>query len=261
MFNALMPKDDGGEAIAHGLPFGPNARQRLDIYGPGSRAFQPLPVIIFFYGGSWSSGTRAGYAFLARALASGGFIVVIPDYRLVPHVVYPAFLQDNAAAVHWVREHIGPYGGDPDRIILAGHSAGAYNAAMLALDPRWLGEDRRAVKGLIGLAGPYDFLPFKGPVVESAFPRIARPELTQPVHYAQAGSPPAFLASGDRDHVVLPANSDALALALRHGGAFVERKRYPGVGHVGLVTAIARPLRGKAPVLADMMVFAHKVTS
>jgi acetyl esterase/lipase len=260
IFNALMPRDSGGVRLVHDAPFGAEKRQRLDVYAPCQTGAEPLPVIVFLYGGSWNSGTKDGYGFVGDALAARGFLVVIPDYRLVPAVHYPAFLKDNAAAVRWVRQHAVQLGGDPDRIVLAGHSAGAYNAAMLALDPRWLGADRSAVKALIGLAGPYDFLPFKGPIIEPAFAGVADPVSTQPVHYARADAPPAFLATADKDMLVLPRNSDALAQALRGQGVAVERKSYPDVGHIGLVTAIAKPLRGHASVLEDMADFAHKAT-
>ncbi|WP_343611925.1 alpha/beta hydrolase [Novosphingobium sp.] len=246
--------------LVHDESFGSDKRQKLDVYAPQGQRRLALPIIIFFYGGSWNSGTRNGYSFVGRALASCGFVVAIPDYRLVPAVRYPAFLQDNAAAVHWVRQHGAQWGGDPDRIVLAGHSAGAYNAAMLALDPRWLGADRGAIKGLIGLAGPYDFLPFSGPIVEPTFAGVTDPVSTQPVHYARRDAPPAFLATADKDRLVEPRNSDALARALGRQGVVVERKSYAHVGHIGLVTAIAIPLRGHASVLEDMVTFAHKVT-
>lgn len=260
IFDTVMPKDGGVDRVAHSVPFGPDKRQAMDVYVPRVHGTALLPVVVFFYGGSWNSGTKDGYAFVGRALASRGFLVVIPDYRLVPAVRYPTFLEDNAAAVRWVRGHVAGMGGDPDRIVLAGHSAGAYNAAMLALDPRWLGADRKAVRGLIGLAGPYDFLPFDGKVVKAAFAGVDDPATTQPVHYAADMAPPAFLATGDKDTLVLPRNSDALAQALRAHGNVVERRTYPAVGHVGLITAIAKPLRGHARVLDDMADFIRRVT-
>lgn len=260
VFNAVMPKDGGVRVAARDVAYGGDARQRLDIYVPARASAKPLPVIVFFYGGSWNSGVKNGYGFVGRALAARGFVVAIPDYRLVPQVRFPAFLEDGASAVRWLRGHAADYGGDPARIVLAGHSAGAYNAAMLALDPQWLGADRAAVRGLIGLAGPYDFLPLDGPAVAAAFGQEPHPELTQPVHFLTPGDPPAFLATGDRDTVVRPANSDSLASKLRAAGVTVERRTYPEVGHAGLVTAIAVPFRGKARVLDEMADFAHRVT-
>ena len=264
LFNAAMPKDAGSFRAISGAQFMSGERGKLDLYVPRPRppagADPGVPIIVFFYGGSWSSGARQGYGFVGRALAARGFMVAIPDYRLFPQVRYPAFLEDDAAAVRWVRAHARAYGGDPDRIIIAGHSAGAYNAAMLAIDPRWLGADRGAVKGLIGLAGPYDFLPFDGKTVADTFGAVRDPAETQPVCHVAPGDPPAFLASGDKDTMVLPRNSDALAARLRKAGTMVERRSYPGLGHVGLVVALAQPFRGKAGVLNDIAQFARRVT-
>ncbi|MBS0254266.1 MAG: alpha/beta hydrolase, partial [Proteobacteria bacterium] len=220
----------------------------------------PLPVIVFLYGGSWNSGMREGYGFAGRALAAQGFVVAVPDYRLVPQVRYPAFLEDGAAALRWVRAHVGEYGGDPNRVVVMGHSAGAYNAAMLAYDARWLGE-RPWLKGFIGLAGPYDFVPLKSDATRAAFGQADDLAATQPINHVAPGAPPALLAVAGKDVTVGPRNAESLAAALARAGVPVQRRTYPGVGHVGIVTALARPLRGRAPVLADAAAFARQVTA
>jgi acetyl esterase/lipase len=258
-FNTIVPKDGGARLAMHDVPFASGPRRMLDVYTP-RRGSKAAPVVLFFYGGSWKSGTRAGYGFVGRALAARGFVTVTPDYRLMPEVRFPGFIEDNAAAVRWVRKNASRFGGDPARIVLAGHSAGAYDAAMLALDPQWLGEDRKAVRGFAGLAGPYDFLPFDDPVAVAAFGDWPNPEQTQPVHFASADDPPALIAWGARDDRVRPANSIALAVRLRAVHVAVEERRYDKVGHVGILTAIARPLRGRAPVLDDLSAFAERVT-
>lgn len=261
IFDTLVPKDPAVQVVVKSACFGHDPRQKLDVYRPRKRGHSELPIIVFIYGGSWNSGSKDGYTFVGRALAAKGFVVAIPDYRLVPKVRFPAFLEDNAAAVKWIVAHARSIGGDPDRIVLAGHSAGAYNAAMIALDPRWLGDDRRRVRGLIGLAGPYDFLPLKGKVVETAFAGTVDQASTQPVNFVHRGDPPAFLATGDQDDFVQPRNSDALAAKYRAAGITVDRRTYRNVGHIGLLTAIARPLRGRARVLDDMSDFALRVTA
>jgi acetyl esterase/lipase len=258
-FDALVPKDRDGVQVASGLPYGPDPRQRLDVYEPRA-ANGARPVVVFFYGGSWSSGDRAGYAFVGRALAARGFVVVVPDYRLVPAVRFPAFVQDGAAAVRWTEAHAGTYGGSADRLVVMGHSAGAYIAAMLAVDGRWLGHARTSVKGLVGLAGPYDFAPFDVDASRAAFGDWPRPADTQPVTWARAGDPPAFLAYGARDRTVQPRNTQALAARLRAGGVPVTVEAYPRLGHVGLLLAIARPFRRRAPVLDDVTRFVRDVT-
>jgi acetyl esterase/lipase len=259
-FNLLMPKDRASARLAEGVAYGEGPRLKLDVYAPRAASDRPRPVIVFFYGGSWNGGRRQGYAFAARALAAQGFVVLVPDYRLVPEVRYPDFLSDCAAAVRWARRHSGAYGGDGERIVLVGHSAGAYNAAMLALDPSLLGADRSAIRGFAGLAGPYDFLPLDDSSTIAAFGRWPRPAETQPIRYAAAGAPPVLLLHGLDDSRVKPRNSFALAARLKAAGADVRVEPYSGLGHVGILTALAIPFRRQAPVLADLARFAHEVT-
>jgi acetyl esterase/lipase len=260
-FNALMPKDRASARVAEGIAYGPGPRQRLDVYAPRASVARPRPVIVFLYGGSWNSGRRQGYAFAARALAARGFVVVVPDYRLVPEARYPDFLRDCAESVRWARRHSGEYGGDGERIVLTGHSAGAYNAAMVALDPSLLGADRAAVRGFIGLAGPYDFLPLDDGATIAAFGAWPRPAETQPISHAASGAPPALLLHGDADTRVMPRHSRKLAALLEAAGSDVRLKLYPGLGHVGILSAFAIPFRRHAPVLADVAAFAEEVAA
>jgi acetyl esterase/lipase len=263
-FDDLTPKDTGSTRIAHDLPFGPGPRGTLDIYAPSGRAAAPRPVLVFFYGGSWADGRKEDYAFAGRAFAARGFVTVIADYRLVPEVRFPGFVQDGAAAVRWTRDHIGSYGGDPDRIALAGHSAGAYNAMMLALDPRWLteaGVDPKLVRAVAGLSGPYDFYPFDVKASIDAFGQAPDPAATQPINFARPGAPPAFLGTGDKDTTVRPRNSLRLAEALRGKRDEVELKVYPGLDHAAMVLALSVPFRGRAPVLNDVTDFLARHTA
>lgn len=264
-FDALVPKDGGVRLAVRDAAYGPDPRQTIDLYVPREQSSTPRPIIVFIYGGSWSSGSKDGYGFAARALAAGGFVVAVPDYRLVPAVRYPAFLEDGAAAVRWARANAVANGADPNRIVLVGHSAGAYNAAMLSLDPRYLGTDRAAIRGLVGLAGPYDFLPLDGPITTATFGGAADGvegglPATQPVNAASAGDPPALLLHGVLDDTVFPRNSQALARRLTAAGVRAQVKLYPNLGHVGIMTALSTAFRGRAPVLADTLRFARDVT-
>jgi acetyl esterase/lipase len=261
-FDALVPKDGGARLVIRDEAYASGKRRGLDIYAPkGSRGSDKLPVIVFFYGGSWKEGAKEGYGFVGRALAARGFLVVVPDYRLTTQAPYPAFLEDSASAVRWVRANAARFGGDPDRIVLAGHSAGAYNATMLSVDPRWLGDDRRAVKGLAALAGPYSFLPLDTKVTIETFGKVADLESTQPVNFASAGDPPTLLIAGAKDHFVFGSNSVAMAMKLSEAGVPVETRIYDELGHVGVVTALSTLFRSKAPVLNDLGAFAHRVTA
>ena len=255
-FNTLVPGDSGGDRIAEGLAYGELPRQKLDIYAPpGARG---LPTVLFIYGGSWNSGSRSEYGFLGQALSSRGFVVAVADYRLVPEVLYPDFLDDGALALKWLRDHAINYGGDPSKLFIMGHSAGAYNAMMVALDQRLtagVGLRGQVLRGAIGLAGPYDFLPLDVDATRDAFGKWPNLPETQPVNHATRFAPPSFLATGDADDLVFPRNTYALAKKLRAAGRPVEERTYPGVGHVGLLTAFSRPFRDKGPVLDDVARF------
>lgn len=238
--------------LARGVPFGPGARQQLDIYAP-RQAPAPRPVLVFFYGGNWDSGERRDYAFAGRAFAELGYVTVVPDYTHSSEQPYPAFMKDAAAALAWVSAHIADYGGDPERIAVAGHSAGAYIAVALALDSRW-GATRK-IRAAIGLAGPYDFLPLDSPVTVRTFGHVQDLHATQPVHHAHAGAAPLLLISGGADTTVSPRHSTALAARARLTGSEARLVLYPGVSHAGPLKALARPFRQHAPVREEIAGF------
>lgn len=258
-FNWLSPKDRGSRKIAGNVPYGPAPRHKLDIYGPRNAA-GPVPVVFFIYGGSWSDGDRHNYPFAGRALAAQGFVVVIADYRLVPEIEYPVFLQDCAAAFAWVTQHIARYGGDSSRMALMGHSAGAYNALMLALHPQYLRNNGLIghVRCVVGLSGPYDFFPFDGPISLRVFGAVREPRTTQPINHVSASAPPMFLACGDKDTLVYPRNTVALAARLREVGVAVEEVHYPTLSHPEPLLALSVPARRLAPVLRDVAAFLHR---
>jgi acetyl esterase/lipase len=238
-----------GATIWRGLAYGENPRQVLDIYAP-AKATKLSPVIVFFYGGSWQTGHRADYGFIAGLFVARGYVVVIPDYRLYPETRYPGFIEDCAAATEFVMTHIGKHGGDRESVFLMGHSAGAYNAMMVAL-----AHDAPEVAGVIGLAGPYDFLPIKDPVIKAIFAGPSDITETQPITYAHGAAPPMFLATGARDRTVLPRNSTAIAARLRQAGGVVDTRIYPKLGHISLLLALLPYFAWRAPVMKDILAF------
>jgi acetyl esterase/lipase len=254
LVNAVSPAR--GAQASVGIPYAPGERHGLDVYTPPGRSAGQggaAPVIVFFYGGNWVSGRRDDYAFVGRALAARGFVVVIPDYRLYPQVRYPDFLVDAAKAVAWTERSIAGYGGDPHRVYLMGHSAGAYNAAMLALDGRWLGREgvnTASIRGWIGLAGPYDFLPIENRTTRPVFDYPDTPPDSQPASHVAAGAPPALLIAPRHDQTVDPVrNTGGLAARLRAAGVPVTERYYDGVSHATLVASLSASLRRLAPTL------------
>lgn len=238
------------------ISYGAAPRDRIDFYRP--RGASHLPVIVFFYGGSWQWGHRRDYRFMAALLAKRGFLVAVPDYRLYPDVKFPDFLHDCAAATAFVINHAAEYGGNPGEVFLVGHSAGAYNAVMLGLNPNYLADQgctASRLGGVAGLSGPYDFLPIRAPDIKAIFSRADDITLTQPVAFARDNAPPLFLAHGGADTTVLPRNTTMLAARIRARGGVVETKIYPKLGHTGILLAALPLLSWRAPVLRDMLAF------
>ncbi|NOZ09978.1 MAG: alpha/beta hydrolase [Gammaproteobacteria bacterium] len=236
--------------------YGPHPRQNLDIYTPKNLPAS-ADVIIFFYGGRWQSGDKRDYRFVAEAFTSKGLVTVIPNYRLFPEVAYPVFNQDAAAAYQWVETHIQKYQGNPKRIFIAGHSAGAYMAAMVTLNERL--QEHAGIKmppcGMIGMAGPYDFLPFSDEDIKQVFAPADRPIETQPIHYVNGTEAAMLLLYGEADDIVWPHNAKNLTNSvLQHGGQ-AQLITYKDVGHASLVASLAKPLHHIAPTLKDIIHF------
>lgn len=258
LVNALTPTS-GLTKTAHVAYLSDNnVRHQLDVYQPadGGKESKARPVVVFFYGGAWQEGSRDDYLFVAEALTQRGFVVVIPDYRVYPEVKYPEFLNDGAAAVAWTAANIERFGGSRTSLFLMGHSSGAHIAAMLALDPTYLVAQKvplTSIKGMIGLAGPYDFLPLTEPNVIALFSSEKDLAKTQPISYVKSGIaaslPPLLLLHGDADVRVYPKNSINLARELRAVGAKVEFDLLPGIDHVSIIGKFTRLLRGDGKIV------------
>ena len=261
VLNAVAPRDRGVRRAARDLEYGADPRQRFDLYAPNAAsAASPLPVLVFFYGGGWDSGSKDLYGWAAQALAAQGFVVAVPDYRLVPQVLFPVFIEDAAAATARVAEVAATYGGDPDRLGVIGHSAGAHLAMMIALDRRYMAAVGKPdlIKATAGLAGPYDFLPFDVESSINAFGQAPDPLQTQPLHFARADAPPLWLGHGTADVIVHDEDTILLEARMRELGGRCEAKLYPGLSHEDLIATFSPLFRKKATVLADVSAFFHR---
>jgi acetyl esterase/lipase len=260
VLNATIPKC--GYVRTRNIPYGDQPRLKLDVYRPPCAAPNGTPgakVVIFLYGGDWTSGNKSDYFFVAQALASKGFVAVLPDYRLYPEVVFPKFVEDGAAAIRWTHDHAREFGGDPDHLYLLGHSAGAHIAALLNLDAHYLkavGIDRSVLRATCALSGPFDFVP--GDSDRGAFnmKKGDTPDpAIEPLHFANGDSPPMLLIQGLADNVVLPKNSIELNQAIKAAGGDVRYLTYRKLDHPGTVLAFAWSFRWLAPVLKDTTAF------
>jgi acetyl esterase/lipase len=242
------------------VSYAEGARRKLDVYR--TRGAKGAPVVVFFYGGRWEYGAKEWYRFVAATLASRGYVVVVPDYRLYPEVKFPEFVVDGAEAVRWTHENISAYGGDPRRVFVMGHSAGAYIAAMLALDPQWLAgvglNANRDIAGLVGVSGPYDFSPLEDATLADIFGGAVLPT-TQPISFTQGRKPPALLLTGAADDVVDPANSARLAEKLRSSGNEATDVIYRRQGHMTVLAGFVPMLANFFPTLRDVNAFIERV--
>ena len=243
--------------------YGPLPAQRIDVIVPAASTPQPRPVVVFIHGGGWNSGSPGDYRFVGRALARAGYVAVLAGYRLGPDGAFPHMLEDSARAAAWTRANIARFGGDPQRVFLMGHSAGAYNAVMLALERQWLGREGVPdgfVKGVIGLSGPYDFYPFTSAYAQAAFGGAPDPQGTQPIAFVRGDAPPMLLLTGEEDQTVKPRNTRLLAERLRASGAQVETVFVPGMDHVGPVLKLAAPFNRDRRVIAPVLDFLARQT-
>lgn len=256
----------GGQRDVEQMPavfYGDDPQQRLIVLRSGDTARDArLPVIFFMHGGGWASGSPENYAFIGRSFAPEGFVVVDAGYRLGETGKYPAMLRDGAAALAWTRANIAALGGDPDAIYLMGHSAGAYNVVMLALDRQWLAAahvPETAIRGVAGLSGPYDFLPLDTPDSIRTFGDAPDLPVTQPINFARGDAPPMLLVTGEADTTVKPRNTRVLAAALAAQGGEVETAYHPGMDHSDPLVSLAAPWRSKRPVHAQILRFFARI--
>lgn len=258
--NLLTPR--GGFELRRDVPYGPGPRQSFDLYVPQSPA-PGAPLVVFFYGGGWNSGDKGDFLFVAQAFTQAGYPVAIPDYRLYPQVRFPGFVQDGAAAVAAARAHLAGLEGRSRPVALAGHSAGAQIAALLATDERYLRraglEPCSSVSGLVGLAGPYDFLPLREERYKRVFPEPVR-AASQPIAFVDGREPPMLLLTGTADETVDPGNSRRLAARVAREGGAARAVFYEGIGHVEIIATFARPLRSRSSVVSDVLAFLSDIS-
>lgn len=257
LFNALKVPALSQDYTLETITLQQSPLLQADVYRPLD-ATGPHPTVVFFYGGSWRNGERNWYRFAGASLAEAGYTVIIPDYRKAPEVVFPAFVEDAAVAVAQVRAHIDHYGGDPRQLFLMGHSAGAHIAGLLVTDARYLAAHQmrpRDLAGFIGVAGPYDFLPMTSRRIIEVYGGNAEHPESQPVTFVNGDEPPALLLHGAQDRLVWARNSESLHRRLLDAGVPSTLHIYPDTGHIGILLAMGRGLRGRAPTLKDAVQF------
>jgi acetyl esterase/lipase len=245
--------------VAKDIAYGNEDGQLLDVY---TRPDVPSKgVIVFVHGGYWDTGSKNDYPFVADSFTELGYTTVVVGYRLVPTVTFPAYVEDVALGVKWTVDNISQYGGNPDKIFLMGHSAGAHIAALVSFDERYLQSlelPSNTIDGFIGLAGPYNFFPVTPDDVRSiaALGSLETYPDTQPINFVDRNDPPAFLGYTPADRVVNPNNTVSFAAKIREVGGSVEERSYDGVDHVTILGSLARASRFfNEAILEDITAF------
>lgn len=239
--------------------YGKEQRHRLDIYIP-ERIVDGSPVVVFFYGGSWKRGEKGNYAFVGNSISSKGYLTVIPDYRLYPEVTFPAFVEDGARVLSWVREHLEQA---RNGIVVMGHSAGAHTAALLALDNRYLGltdQPSSIISGMIGLAGPYGIDPTEYRSTQPIFAEVESIEMTMPITFACSEKLPLLLIHGLDDSVVVPENSRELkrrAYACAGNVTYVE---LDDIGHFSILLGLSDSFLAEEAIQSSIETFLRSLS-
>lgn len=254
LLNLTVPRST--YRVHRDIPYGEGPRRKFDLYLP-KQFTPPAPVVLFFYGGAFRAGRKEEYRVVGEALASKGIVTAVADYRIFPEGHFPDFLEDGARAFAAVHARIAEFGGDPSRIFLCGHSAGAYISVMLASNPAYL-EAANAhlshIRGVIALAGRYHELPLGDSIAHEIFRGPARPE-TRPATYIDGKRPPTLFLAGAHDSSEVLESHRLLAAHLREKDSQVEQRTYPKVGHMGIMVALAPGFRGLAPLRDDIVRF------
>lgn len=252
-----LPANLSGDVKIYKAAYGSEKLQSLEIYVPKTSKKTPLDVVVFFYGGRWTSGSKEDYRFVGDKLARQGYVVVIPDYRKYPEVKFPAFAEDAAKAVAWTADHIADYGGDNSHLHLAGHSSGAHIAALITADPEYLKAENKDAHKLIrsfaGLAGPYNFTPDEADLKDMFGPPDRYPRM-QVNTYVDGKEAPMLLLYGLKDDLVGPFNHEKLAEKIKQEGGRVSVKTYKDLDHVDMMKTFTW-VGPKSTILQDMVNF------
>ncbi len=234
-----LTTDVHAELIKSNIPYADPAQERqvLDIYAPKNA--KNLPVVFWIHGGGWQTGDKTSVQIKPQAFVDKGFVFVATNYRLLPNVEIETIFRDIAKSIHWVHDHIAEYGGDPNRLLVMGHSAGAQLAALISIDDRYLkaeGLSLSIIKGCVPVDGDTYDVPA---IIETAETRrrvhgqpqakvghrekfgndpAKHRDYSAVTHVAKGKGIPPFLIMHVAEHPDTSAQAQRLAAALKEAG-------------------------------------------
>lgn len=226
--------------VQKGIPYAEpkNERQMLDVYAPAGG--KNHPVVVWIHGGGWRRGDRSEVHHKPQACTAKGLVLVSINYRFVPQVKVPDIAADVAKAIRWVHDHAGEFGGDPKRLLVMGHSAGAQLAALVCTDSRYLQAEKlplSIVRGCVPVDGDTYDVPLQIRTVEERRAKSYRTTFGEPdsqkdlssvQHVARGKAIPPFLILHVAEHPETRMQSQRLVEVLRKAG--IAARAYPAQG-------------------------------
>lgn len=235
--NRLTPKK--GYSVRENVAYGLAARHRLDLYQT-TFPRDHRPLIVFVHGGAWSHGDKKDYRFVGEAFAKEGFDVAVINYTLAPQHIFPAYVDDLTLALNYLDAHQSKLNISTQRVVLLGHSAGAFNVMSAIYHPQKYEITCRAnIKAVVGLAGPYHFDYKDDPLCADAFDQEEPYQNVMPSYFVESNHIQHYLFIAENDKIVHLSNATNFDEKLKEFGNHSEMVVIPKTGHVTLMGSVS----------------------
>ena len=235
--NRLTPRK--GYSVQENVAYGLRARHRLDLFRTQTPR-EHRPLIVFVHGGAWMHGDKKDYRFIGEAFAKEGFDVAVINYHLAPEHIFPASIDDLSLALNYLNVHQLKYQISTEKVVLMGHSAGAFNVVSALYHPKpYEIQCRSQITAIIGLAGPYHF-DYKGdPICADAFDQNRPYQEVMPYYFVESNTVKHYLLVAENDDVVGLSNAVDLDRRLKEKGNYSQLWTVPRIGHISMIGSVS----------------------
>jgi len=235
--NRLTPRK--GYSVQENVAYGLRARHRLDLFHTQTPR-EHRPLIVFVHGGAWMHGDKKDYRFIGEAFAKEGFDVAVINYHLAPEHIFPASIDDLSLALNYLNVHQLKYQISTEKVVLMGHSAGAFNVMSALYHPKpYEIQCRSQITAIIGLAGPYHF-DYKGdPICADAFDQNRPYQEVMPYYFVESNRVKHYLLVAENDDVVGLSNAVDLDRRLKEKGNYSQLWTVPRIGHISMIGSVS----------------------
>ena len=235
--NRLTPRK--GYSVQENVAYGLRARHRLDLFRTQTPR-EHRPLIVFVHGGAWMHGDKKDYRFIGEAFAKEGFDVAVINYHLAPEHIFPTSIDDLSLALNFLNVHQQKYQISTEKVVLMGHSAGAFNVMSALYHPKpYEIQCRSQITAIIGLAGPYHF-DYKGdPICADAFDQNRPYQEVMPYYFVESNRVKHYLLVAENDDVVGLSNAVDLDRRLKEKGNYSQLWTVPRIGHISMIGSVS----------------------